>query len=68
MSPKVISKILSLRLEKRRIRLQEEFHQWIGGSILDFQLGEAALRWEARAVTADARLIETPGLKILANR
>jgi PIN domain nuclease of toxin-antitoxin system len=87
---------LGVLLEKGRIRLRDEFHQWIGASIGDLQLQEAALSWEVAAelsftrlphrdpgdrflvatakvfgltlVTADEGLIETPGLKILANR
>jgi PIN domain nuclease of toxin-antitoxin system len=87
---------VTVLLQKRRISLPEQFHDWLEESVQALRLREVALTWRIAAelqtlaighddpadrflvatakvfdltlVTADERLIEAPGLKVLANR
>ena len=87
---------VAVLLEKRRVKLQQDFGEWFKKSVEDLELIEAPLHWgiahelrftmlghrdpadrflvatakvyDFTLVTADERLLNVPGLKVLPNR
>jgi PIN domain nuclease of toxin-antitoxin system len=94
LSPVSVWEVLT-QLEKKRLRIREDFAVWFSRAIQDLKLEEAPLTWQPvqeirfilpnhkdpadrflvataiandlTLVTADAKLIAVPGLKVLAN-